>query len=92
MSKNHSMDRRSFLKSSLSGATGLVILGAGAGQSAVQQEKPQPKVVTRILGKTGLKLPVVSMGVMNADNPQAAKLLMANSKAAVPQYKRHRHM
>ena len=30
---------------------------------------PSPKTVNRTLGKTGLTVPIVSMGVMNADNP-----------------------
>jgi len=31
------------------------------------------KIVCRTLGRTGLKLPVVNMGVMNADNPELVK-------------------
>jgi predicted aldo/keto reductase-like oxidoreductase len=31
------------------------------------------EIIYRTLGKTGIKLPVVSMGVMNADNPQVMK-------------------
>jgi predicted aldo/keto reductase-like oxidoreductase len=33
------------------------------------QDQAGRKMIHRTLGKTGLKLPVVSMGVMNADNP-----------------------
>lgn len=61
--------RRQFLKKS---TVGLLGLGFGPWRAGAQ-EKPaavaQIKPVTRILGKTGIKLPVVSMGVMNADNP-----------------------
>jgi aryl-alcohol dehydrogenase-like predicted oxidoreductase len=39
---------------------------SGPGRS---QDQAGLKVIHRTLGKTGLKLPVVSMGVMNADNP-----------------------
>ena len=73
--KNNTLDRRNFLKTGLTGlaAVGAVpaavkaaALGAaGSGQAAAAPGKP----IVRTLGKTGLKIPVVSMGVMNADNP-----------------------
>jgi predicted aldo/keto reductase-like oxidoreductase len=69
------LGRRSFLKT---GLTGLAAVGAvpgvvkaaafgsaATGQAAAAAAKP----IVRTLGKTGLKIPVVSMGVMNADNP-----------------------
>jgi hypothetical protein len=31
------------------------------------------KFVHRTLGKTGIELPVISMGVMNADNPELVR-------------------
>jgi predicted aldo/keto reductase-like oxidoreductase len=75
--KTNELDRRAFLKK---GLTGLAAVGAipGAvkaaslgspdpGQAAASQGKVKP--IIRTLGKTGLKIPVVSMGVMNADNP-----------------------
>jgi predicted aldo/keto reductase-like oxidoreductase len=43
------------------------------------KEKKQ-KMIHRTLGKTGLKLPIVSMGVMNADNP---KLVQAALDAGI---------
>ncbi len=33
-----------------------------------QQDKPAGKIISRTLGKTGLKIPVISMGVMNTDD------------------------
>ena len=66
------MERRSFLKLGLAGAAGL-----GAAQGLLQAQ-PKPistqaaggrKMIHRTLGKTGIKLPIVNMGVMNADNP-----------------------
>lgn len=67
---NHGLPRRSFLKSSLVGLAGL---GAASAPFAVASSRPQETkktdgVITRKLGRTGLVLPVVSMGVMNADN------------------------
>jgi predicted aldo/keto reductase-like oxidoreductase len=69
--KNKELGRRSFLKQSL---TGLAAIGAttGYGMGAAQaktESAAAAKPIVRTLGKTGLKMPVVSMGVMNADNP-----------------------
>lgn len=69
--KTHELKRRTFLKQGLAG------LAAVGGSSALQAcAKPAvtatpaaPRPIVRALGKTGLKVPVVSMGVMNADNP-----------------------
>ena len=74
--KSTDLKRRSFLKLGLTGlAAGVVpsaaraLTGAGLPRAAGQTAAPQPKRVFRTLGRTGLKIPVVSMGVMNADNP-----------------------
>ncbi|HUT08331.1 MAG TPA: hypothetical protein VMY15_05750, partial [Candidatus Latescibacteria bacterium] len=78
MTKNdNELNRRTFLKK---GLTGLAAVGAipaavkaaslgspDPGQAAAGQGQAKP--IVRVLGKTGLKIPVVSMGVMNADNP-----------------------
>ena len=71
------LKRRAFLKKGLAGlaAVGAVpgavkaaAIGAGgAARAAAGQAGAKP--IIRTLGKTGLKVPVVSMGVMNADNP-----------------------
>ena len=65
-------DRRSFIKA------GLASLAAGAAMPAVLAETApaapaKRPMVYRTLGKTNLKLPVVSMGVMNADNPNLVR-------------------
>ena len=63
--------RRSFLKWGAAGLAGLCARPAGAsgpGRQPVPQASA-PKFIHRTLGKTGLTLPVVSMGVMNSDNP-----------------------
>jgi len=68
-STTHGLDRRAFLK------TGLIGL-AGAGSAAVPFASArgrqaatagQGPIITRKLGRTGIVLPVVSMGVMNAE-------------------------
>ena len=75
--KTNELKRRSFLKQ---GLTGLAAFGAvpgvvkaaalaegGTAQAAAGAAGAKP--IVRTLGRTGLKIPVVSMGVMNADNP-----------------------
>jgi predicted aldo/keto reductase-like oxidoreductase len=72
MMKKGTIGRRQFMKSTLAGFGGIYLL------SAVEknpEERPSDakgkgrKPVYRTLGKTGLKLPVINMGVMNSDNP-----------------------
>jgi predicted aldo/keto reductase-like oxidoreductase len=70
------IDRRSFLKNSLMGVAGMGALTAvpsalRGGQKAFTAPKADSKAggfVLRKLGKTGVTLPIVSMGVMNSDN------------------------
>ncbi|KPK87740.1 MAG: hypothetical protein AMS27_01650 [Bacteroides sp. SM23_62_1] len=71
MAINEKHNRRFFLKSSLLGASGALLSKHifSAGQS-MDIEK---KVITRTLGKTGIELPVISMGVMRSDNPNLVK-------------------
>jgi predicted aldo/keto reductase-like oxidoreductase len=63
-------NRREFLITTVAGAAaGLLAktsprLGAQPGPA---QAGKQP--ITRVLGRTGIRVPIVSMGVMNADNP-----------------------
>lgn len=69
-------NRRGFLRSSVLGATGLVVgqkAFAGISNSSNLHSKDEPKIVYRTLGKTGIKLPIVSMGVMNSDNPNLVR-------------------
>jgi len=59
------MKRRTFLRSGLAGAAGFTILD----RSALAATSPVGNdIIYRTLGKTGLKVPVVSFGVMRADN------------------------
>jgi hypothetical protein len=66
------LDRREFLKSSTVGLGAFLFLPAGehrAGKAFFAQQRDPGKFPTRVLGKTGLRLPVITMGVMNSDNP-----------------------
>jgi len=65
------LQRRSFLKLGAAGLAGLSTVPSvlqGKTFSRPQGEK-DVKMIYRTLGKTGIKLPIVSMGVMNAENP-----------------------
>jgi uncharacterized protein len=64
------LDRRHFITTSLAAASGAMITGTLHAQEQVVGKKSSAGVKhTRKLGRTGLVLPVVSMGVMRSDNP-----------------------
>jgi predicted aldo/keto reductase-like oxidoreductase len=66
------LNRRNFIRSTLLGTAGTTIAARNtyAGNAYPPNDKP---VIKRILGKTGIELPVISMGVMNSDNPNLVK-------------------
>jgi predicted aldo/keto reductase-like oxidoreductase len=75
-------DRRDFLKKTAAGIVGAAIspafLAGAAAETPAQdkhdkQDKMERRFVRRTLGKTGIELPVVNMGVMNADNPELVR-------------------
>jgi predicted aldo/keto reductase-like oxidoreductase len=64
--------RRDFMKSTLAGFGGLFFLppfDLKQEVKFVEVKGKEKKLIYRTLGKTGLKLPVINMGVMNSDNP-----------------------
>jgi hypothetical protein len=66
------INRRDFLRSSVSGFGSFLVLPAldqRAEERKGEKPKGQRKFAYRTLGKTGIKLPVITMGVMNSDNP-----------------------
>jgi predicted aldo/keto reductase-like oxidoreductase len=74
--------RRDFLIKTIGGAAAVGLLGKSGLKLDAQEAKntqshkgtgsaAQP--ITRVLGRTGIIIPVVSMGVMNADNPALVK-------------------
>lgn len=68
--KRQALGRRSFLKTSLTGLAAVGAVPAAVKAAALGTEAPAAaKPIVRTIGRTGLKVPVVSMGVMNADNP-----------------------
>jgi len=68
--------RRDFMKSTLAGFGGLFFLPSNAkGQESkvIELKGKERKFVYRTLGKTGIKLPVINMGVMNTNNPNLVR-------------------
>lgn len=75
------MNRRDFFRKTALGASSAALLGANLRAADTETAKTQEgPIVTRMLGRTGITVPVVSMGVMNADNPE---LLRQSYKAGV---------
>ncbi len=70
------INRRDFLRNSAVGAAA-VVWGTSAGMSQSrtrdQQDQSHATIIRRPLGKTGIVLPVVSMGVMRSDNPELVR-------------------
>lgn len=82
--KEH-FNRREFLLKTFSGIASVGFLGLSEkGQVLHGQEKltheTKKKIIFRTLGRTGIQLPIVNMGVMNADNPA---LLQSSYKVGV---------
>jgi predicted aldo/keto reductase-like oxidoreductase len=73
MNQKKSITRRDFVKSALAGLGGYMVLSNEKLNQASTELSKNAKIVTRTLGKTGIKLPVVNMGVMNSDNPALVK-------------------
>lgn len=65
-------NRRQFLKSSVLGTSGALLASpalAQIGCVSAYATTAEKKTITRKLGRTGIELPIVSFGVMRADNP-----------------------
>jgi hypothetical protein len=73
--KNKGVSRRWFIGGAATGvvSAGLELSGCSRAVSqeaeAAEQEMPAPEISYRVLGRTGLKIPLISFGVMNSDNP-----------------------
>jgi predicted aldo/keto reductase-like oxidoreductase len=70
--KRNEVGRRDFMKTTLTGFGGIFFLSAvdkRPEEKLIDVKGKGRKLVYRTLGRTGLKLPVINMGVMNSDNP-----------------------
>jgi predicted aldo/keto reductase-like oxidoreductase len=70
-----SLNRRGFIKTGISGAAGIALTPAIVSTTPSNQER---NIIYRTLGKTGLKVPVISFGVMRADNASLCKAAYEN--------------
>jgi aryl-alcohol dehydrogenase-like predicted oxidoreductase len=66
---NEKTSRREFLVKPLQYATAAGLVNAVAPSLLARARGAEQKIVTRTLGKTGISLPVVSLGFMNASAP-----------------------
>jgi len=90
------VNRRQFMKSSVAGMAGFICLPSTAKrQDRNQKEK---KLIYRTLGKTGMQVPVIGMGILSSGSPalmQAALdagITHFDSTAAQPQQMRNEEM
>ena len=70
---NKGYSRREFLATAVGGAAAAGLLGGAGLKLEAQNAAKSAQPITRVLGKTGIRVPIVSMGVMNADNPALVK-------------------
>ena len=70
MTDQMKMGRRDFLKTTATGLGGFAYLNANLTRPPDAPEKFEG---TRVLGRTGIRVPIISMGVMNTDNPQLVR-------------------
>ena len=73
-STQHNWSRRGFLRGGTLALSAAAVphlpVGSGIASRLPHGVSPQAQSpIFRTLGRTGLKVPIVSMGVMNADNP-----------------------
>jgi predicted aldo/keto reductase-like oxidoreductase len=72
MKETKRIGRRSFIKAGASSLVGAAVLPSflkGKSRTTITSPGKKENFIYRKLGNTGIELPVVSMGVMNADNP-----------------------
>ncbi|MFO7923908.1 MAG: aldo/keto reductase [Bacteroidales bacterium] len=73
-----SLDRRKFLKLSAAGAAGGFIAGTSAVNASSLNNLSTVKdgIIYRTLGRTGMRVPVVNLGVMRVDNPRIVTMAL----------------
>lgn len=72
--KTKNVNRRDFFRlSATAGAGAFLLPNATAATLSKSSSLEEVKIPVRTLGKTGLQLPILSMGVMRADNPNVVR-------------------
>ena len=70
------IDRRGFLRTGITGAAGIVALSPSL--VSARKSEQEKDIISRTLGRTGMKVPVISFGVMRSDNPNLCKAAYEN--------------
>jgi uncharacterized protein len=73
------LNRRNFLRLAATGAAGGFLAGTGTADAASIHFNAPAKtngIIHRTLGRTGMKLPVVNLGVMRVDNPRIVTMAL----------------
>lgn len=73
----NSINRRTFIRTGAAGAASIMASTGGAFAMSPSGKGPSD-IIYRTLGKTGIRVPVISMGVMRADNPSLVKACLDN--------------
>lgn len=77
--KNRKKDRRKFIVEGAAGLAGLTILPSmlkAQAEEKTEQPKKNPKIVYRTFGKSGVKMPVVSVGAGACENPEIIRVAL----------------
>ncbi|UCC40888.1 MAG: aldo/keto reductase [Candidatus Aminicenantes bacterium] len=87
MTKNKTcMNRRNFLSKGLAGIAGtfaLTNMGCKGTADKGAEEEKKPKLMYRTLGKTGVKLPIISMGSMEATSEALVRTALDSGVAHI---------
>jgi uncharacterized protein len=72
---DNGMDRRDFMKTTAAGFGGFFFLSSNEKkpEETMKKNQKEQKIIYRTLGKTGIKLPAINMGVMNSSNPNLVR-------------------
>lgn len=73
--ENKSVNRRDFIRLSATAGAGALLIPSTTAASTIQSisQKKEEDMPVRTLGRTGLQMPILSMGVMRADNPNVVR-------------------
>jgi predicted aldo/keto reductase-like oxidoreductase len=97
---NKKLNRRWFLKNTSIGVLGAGLFGNKSLATTIQDQKNvlQGKLIYRTLGKTGIRVPVIGMGILTSGSPALIKaaldagITLFDSTAAQPQQMRNEEM
>ena len=72
--KKNNLSRRDFIAATAAGLVGAGIASMPGGKALSEEKKKAGgEIITRKLGRTGLEMPIISMGALNIDSPGILK-------------------